>query len=327
LQSAIQIPTDYTERIRRQLNNCLIETNLPHANKSQEKVRDRYDLGDRLALITTDRQSAFDRVLASVPFKGQVLNLTSAWWFEQTRHIVPNHIVSIPDPNVTVAKKCEVFPIEFVMRGYITGTTSTSLWTVYQSGSRNYCGNELPEGLVKNQKLPENIITPTTKGKEDRPISPGAIVSEHWMTEDDWEQCSRIAKEIFAFGQAKAAENGLILADTKYEMGKDENGEITLIDEIHTPDSSRYWIVDSYEERTQSGQEPENVDKEFLRIWFSENSDPYNDEVLPAAPDDLVIELSQRYIFLYEKITGNKFEFPNADQSVVERLATNLADI
>jgi len=327
MENAIYPPEAYTDRIRQELGNCLVETNLSKGEKFVDKVRDRYDLGDRLVLITTDRQSAFDRVLAAIPFKGQVLNLTSAWWFEQTRHIVPNHVLSIPDPNVTIAKKCAVFPIEFVMRGYITGSTSTSLWTVYESGRREYCGNYLPDGLVKNQKLEANIITPTTKGKQDRPISPDEIVSENWMTADDWKQCSRIAQELFAFGQAKTAERGLILVDTKYEMGRDENGEILLIDEIHTPDSSRYWIADSYQQRMREGQEPDNVDREFLRLWFRENCNPYEDEVLPPAPDDLVIELSRRYIYLYEKITGRSFEFPETDQPIETRLESNLEGI
>ena len=327
MENAIYTPEGYTDRIRQGLGNCLIETNVSEGGKIVNKVRDRHDVGDRVVLITTDRQSAFDRVLAAVPFKGQALNLTSAWWFEQTRHIVPNQVLSIPDPNVTVAKKCTVFPIEFVVRGYITGTTSTALWTVYQSGRRQYCGNDLPDGLVKNQKLPTNLLTPTTKGDHDRPISPDEIVSENWMTADAWEQCSRIAQELFAFGQAKAAEHGLILVDTKYEMGRDKNGEILLVDEIHTPDSSRYWIADTYQQRMREGQEPDNVDKEFLRLWFVENCNPYEDEVLPAAPDDLVTELSRRYIYLYEKITGRSFEFPRADQPIETRLASNLQGI
>ncbi len=327
-ENAIYTPQSYTERIRQELGNCLIDTNLSQGEKFIGKVRDRYDLGDRMALITTDRQSAFDRVLAAIPFKGQVLNMTSAWWFEQTRHIVPNHVISIPDPNVTIAKTCTVFPIEFVMRAYITGTTSTSLWTVYRSGRRQYCGIDVPDGLIKNQKLPTNYLTPTTKAEDhDRPISPDEIVSENWMTADDWEQCSRIAQELFAFGQARAAEHGLVLVDTKYEMGRDENGEILLIDEIHTPDSSRYWIADSYQQRMREEQEPDNVDKEFLRLWFTENCNPYEDGVLPAAPDDLVVELSRRYIYLYEKITGRSFEFPATDQPIETRLASNLQGI
>ena len=327
MENAIYTPESYTDRIRQELENCLIETNVSQGEKFLGKVRDRYDLGDRMVLITTDRQSAFDRVLAAVPFKGQVLNMTSAWWFEQTCHIVPNQVLSIPDPNVTIAEKCTVFPIEFVVRGYITGTTSTSLWTVYESGQRQYCGIDLPDGLVKNQKLPTNYLTPTTKGDYDRPISPDEIVSENWMTADDWEQCSRIAQELFAFGQAKAAEHGLILVDTKYEMGRDENGEILLIDEIHTPDSSRYWVADSYQQRMREGQEPDNVDKEFLRLWFTENCNPYEDEVLPQAPDDLVIELSRRYIYLYETITGRSFEFPEAGHPIETRLESNLEGI
>ena len=328
MANAVYTPERYTERIRRVLGNCLIETNLCHGEKFEAKVRDRYDLGDRMVLITTDRQSAFDRVLAAIPFKGQVLNMTSAWWFEQTRHIVPNQVLAIPDPNVTIAKKCSVFPIEFVVRGYITGTTSTALWTVYQRGQRHYCGIDLPDGLVKNQKLPTNYLTPTTKAEDhDRPISPGEIVSEGWMTADEWERCSRVALELFAFGQAEAAERGLILVDTKYEMGRDATGEILLIDEIHTPDSSRYWIADTYQQRMREGLEPDNVDKEFLRLWFTANCNPYEDEVLPAAPDDLVVELSRRYIYLYEKITGRSFEFPGADQPVETRLASNVQGI
>jgi phosphoribosylaminoimidazole-succinocarboxamide synthase len=326
--SAIQTPPSYPERIRRELGNCLVETDLGRGSKHAGKVRDRYDLGDRLVLVTTDRQSAFDRVLAAIPFKGQVLNLTSAWWFEQTRHIVPNHVLAVPDPNVTIARKCEVFPIEFVVRGYITGTTSTSLWTVYEKGERRYCGNELPEGLVKNQRLERNLLTPTTKEEEhDRPISPDEIVAEGWMQREDWERCSRIALDLFAFGQRKAAEHGLILVDTKYEMGRSENGQILLIDEIHTPDSSRYWLAGSYEQRIAAGQEPENVDKEFLRLWFRDHCDPYNDPELPPAPPDLVVELSRRYIFLYEKITGRRFEFPETDEPVHERIRARLEKV
>ena len=327
MENAIYTPDSYTDRIRQGLGSCLIETNISRGDKIVNKVRDRYDFGDRMVLITTDRQSAFDRVLAAVPFKGQALNLTSAWWFDQTRHIVPNQVLSIPDPNVTIAEKCTVFPIEFVVRGYITGTTSTALWTVYQSGRRQYCGNDLPDGLVKNQKLPTNMLTPTTKGDHDRPISPDEIESENWMTADEWEQCSRIAQELFAFGQAKAADHGLILVDTKYEMGRDKNGEILLVDEIHTPDSSRYWVADTYQQCMREGQEPDNVDKEFLRLWFTENCDPYEDEVLPPAPDDLLVELSRRYIYLYEKITGRSFEFPEADQPIESRLESSLEGI
>ena len=325
--NAIKSTEHYKDRIKAEIKNTLTETNLPGGSKKTGKVRDQYDLGDTMALITTDRQSAFDRVLASIPFKGQVLNLTSAWWFEQTKDIIPNQVIDVPDPNVTLAKKCDVFPIEFVVRGYITGSTSTSLWTVYKNGDREYCGNDLPEGLIKNQKLTANMLTPTTKEEHhDRPIAPPEIVSEGWMTQADWDYCSQKALELFSFGQKKAAENGMILVDTKYEMGRDANGEIMLIDEIHTPDSSRYWIAETYDERMASGQEPQNIDKEFLRLWFVDNCDPYNDKTLPEAPEELVAELSSRYIYLYETITGGVFPFPDAGKPVNERINENLKE-
>ena len=325
--NAMKLNEQYKDRIKAELKNTLTSTNLPSGSKKTGKVRDQYDVGDKIALITTDRQSAFDRVLASIPFKGQVLNLTSAWWFEKTKHIIPNQVLKIPDPNVTLAKKCTVFPIEFVVRGYITGSTSTSLWTVYNRGDREYCGNILLEGLKKNQKLSSNMLTPTTKEEHhDRPIAPPEIISEGWMTQEDWDYCSQKTLDLFAFGQKKAAENGMILVDTKYEMGKDPDGNIVLIDEIHTPDSSRYWISKTYDERFGSGQEPQNIDKEFLRLWFVDNCDPYNDETLPDAPEDLVVELSSRYIFLYETITGNNFPFPEVGKKVNDRINENLKD-
>jgi len=326
--NAIESTKHYKERIEAEINNTLTSTNLYKGAKKTGKVRDQYDLGDQVVLITTDRQSAFDRVLASIPFKGQVLNLTSAWWFEQTKEIIPNHTINVPDPNVTLAKKCDVFPIEFVVRGYITGSTSTSLWTVYNKGDREYCGNSLPEGLIKNQKLVANMLTPTTKEEHhDRPITPAEIVNENWMTKEDWEYCSNKALELFSFGQKKALEHGLILVDTKYEMGRNDNGEIVLIDEIHTPDSSRYWIAESYEEQMEKNQEPENIDKEFLRLWFMENCDPYKDETLPPAPSDLVTELSSRYIYLYETITGGLFPFPDKNKPINERINDNLKEL
>ena len=326
--NAIKSTEHYKARIRAEIENTLTETHLRSGTKRTGKVRDQYDLGDKIALITTDRQSAFDRVLASIPFKGQVLNLTSAWWFEQTKHIIDNQVIDIPDPNVTLAKKCEVFPIEFVVRGYITGSTSTSLWTVYNNGDREYCGNLLEEGLVKNQKLDANMLTPTTKEEHhDRPITPAEIVNENWMTKEDWEYCSNKALELFSFGQKKALEHGLILVDTKYEMGRDNTGTIVLIDEIHTPDSSRYWIADTYEKQMDKNQEPENIDKEFLRLWFMDNCDPYNDRTLPPAPPELVTELSSRYIYLYETITGGLFPFPDKNKSINKRIHDNLKEL
>lgn len=319
---------EYTDIIKRCLNNCLTQTDLKIGIKRVGKVRDTYELPDKMILITTDRQSAFDRVLASIPFKGQVLNQTSAWWFEKTKNIVPNHVLSIPDPNVTAGKKCSVFPVEFVVRGYITGTTSTSAWINYKKGMREFCGHTLPEGLKKNQKFDHPLVTPTTKSDEhDRLISPAEIATEGLMTQADWDYTSGKALELFTFGQKIAAEHGLILVDTKYEFGKDANGQITLIDEIHTPDSSRYWLPDSYAERFSKGQEPENIDKEFLRLWFKDHCDPYNDKELPPAPEELVVELSRRYIMLYEMITGEKFKFPDEDVPIESRIKNNLKKI
>ncbi|KAK7275813.1 hypothetical protein RIF29_16937 [Crotalaria pallida] len=313
------------------LSNCLSETNLhltvPGLNsKIPGKVRDIYDSGDYLVLVTTDRQSAFDRILASIPFKGQVLNETSLWWFEKTKHITSNAVVSAPDKNVMIARKCSVFPVEFVARGYVTGSTDTSLWTVYNKGIRNYCGNALPDGMVKNQKLPKNILTPTTKAADhDVPVTPDEIIEKGLMTRADYEEASAKALSLFEFGQQVALEHGLILVDTKYEFGKANDGSILLIDEVHTPDSSRYWIADSYLERFQNGLEPENVDKEFLRLWFKSHCDPYKDEVLPDAPEDLVCELAWRYIFLYETITKSKFEVLSTEEPIHDRISRNVA--
>lgn len=318
---------DYGENIKRNLNNCLTKTDLGAGRKKIGKVRDIYELADKMILISTDRQSAFDRILASIPFKGQVLNQISAWWFEKTKHIAPNHILAVPDPNVTIGKKCTVFPVEFVVRGYITGTTDTSAWMNYQKGVRFFCGHRLPEGLKKNQKFDQPIITPTTKSDEhDRPISGEEIAAEGLMSREDWNYVSAKALEIFSFGQKIAAEHGLILVDTKYEFGKDREGNILLIDELHTPDSSRYWLKDTYEEKISRGEEPDNIDKEFLRLWFKEHCDPYHDQELPPAPDDLVIELSRRYIKLYEMITNEKFIFPN-DADIKARIANNFKKI
>jgi phosphoribosylaminoimidazole-succinocarboxamide synthase len=317
----------YKKRISLELKNCLTETRFLKGNKKTGKVRDQYDAGNKIVLITTDRQSAFDRVLAAIPFKGQVLNQTSVWWFKKTEHIIENHLVEMPDPNVIIAKKCKVIPIEFVVRGYITGSTSTSLWTVYNNGDREYCGNALPEGLIKNQKLNNNMLTPTTKEEHhDRPISPENIIKEGWMTKENWVYCSKVALDLFSFGQKIALEHGMILVDTKYEMGVDESGNILLIDEIHTPDSSRYWIKNTYEQRMADGLEPENIDKEFLRLWFVDNCDPYNDDQLPSAPEGLVVELSNRYIYLYETITGETFPLPVEGEPIKNRIINNLKE-
>ena len=295
--------------------HCLTATDLPLTAKSLTKkyvgkVRDTYEMSDgRLLLVTTDRQSGFDRLLGAIPFKGQVLNRTSLYWFEQTRDIIGNHAIASPHANALIARKCTVLPIEFVVRGYMTGSTDTSIWTQYQNGVRNYCGHALPEGMKKNEQLAKNIVTPTTKETtHDRPITAQEIVAEGWLTAEQWEFTSAKALALFEFGQKVAAERGLILVDTKYEFGVSSDDEILLIDEIHTPDSSRYWLADSYTERLAAGQEPNMIDKEFFRLWFRERCDPYKDSVLPVPPDDLIAELAARYIQLFEKITGTAFE-------------------
>lgn len=319
----------YKEIIKKNINNCLTQTDFKNlGEKHVGKVRDIYDAGDKLILITTDRQSAFDRILASIPFKGQVLNQVSQFWFENTKNIVPNALLEVPDPNVSVFKKCRVFPVEMVVRGYITGVTGTSAWMAYNSGQRDFCGNILPEGLKKNQKFDSPIITPTTKAEDhDEKMSPKEIIKKGLASEEDWNYISDVAIKLFNYGTKIADQNGLILVDTKYEFGKDADGNIFLIDEVHTPDSSRYWIAESYQSRFDAGGEPENIDKEFLRLWFKNNCDPYNDPQLPEAPEDLAIELSSRYIQLYEMITGKKFVFPDASEPILERIEKNLKRI
>lgn len=312
--------------IRANLDNCLEEaSHLDFPGYRRGKVRDTFDLGDKLILVTTDRQSAFDRVLASIPFKGQVLNQVSSYWFEQTKDIVPNHVLDVPDPNVTVGRKGTVVPIEFVVRSYMTGSTSTSIWKNYQAGVREYCGHSLPDAMVKNQRLERPIVTPTTKDDEHDELTSGdEIVENGTLDRDAWDRMEEIALGLFARGQELAARNGLILVDTKYELGWDDDGNVMLIDEIHTPDSSRYWIADTYQDRFDAAEEPENIDKEFLRLWFVDNCDPYNDAELPAAPDDLVVELSARYQRLYEMITGRDFQ-PAKEPPIRQRIAANLA--
>jgi len=312
------------EQIKQQINFTLSRTDLPKLGKKYKgKVRDVYALDDKLFLISTDRQSAFDRNLAQIPFKGQVLTQTSVFWFEQTKDIIPNHMMGVPDPNVVACKKLKVFPVEVVVRGYITGVTDTAAWTAYEKGERNFCGNIFPEGLKKNQKFDKPIITPTTKSEEhDEKISAEQIVSKGLMSKEDWDFVADKALKLFERGTEIAAKNGLILVDTKYEFGYDELGNIYLIDEIHTPDSSRFWIKDSYEEKFAKNEEPENIDKEFLRLWFKENCDPYKDEILPEAPQELVVELSKRYIKLFEMITGESFKAEVGN--VPERIEKNL---
>jgi phosphoribosylaminoimidazole-succinocarboxamide synthase len=317
-------------KIQSRLASTIASTDLASLGleKLEGKVRDVYlrPGSSVVILVTTDRISAFDRILATVPYKGQVLSQVSAWWFGQTKDIIANHLIGTPDPNVVIAKRCKVFPIEFVVRGYITGTTSTSMWTNYAKGVRNYCGLVLPEGLVQNQKLTSNVVTPTTKETEhDRLISPDEIASEGWMKKEEYEYCAEKALELFQRGQKIALDHGLLLVDTKYEFGTDEDGNILLVDEIHTPDSSRYWMADSYEARFAAGQTPLSIDKDIIRRWYNEHCDPYNDVSLPKAPEDLVVTLATRYIELYERITGTPFEIDASSLEPVDRINSNLS--
>jgi phosphoribosylaminoimidazole-succinocarboxamide synthase len=304
--------------------DILKETNFDFLGpKTTGKVRDIYDLDDKLVLVTTDRHSSFDRIIAHIPWKGQVLNQVSARWFEWTRDIVPNHVLAVPDPNVTVARKCKLVPVEAVVRGYLTGVTDTAIWTRYTKGQRDFGGVMLPAAMKKNQKLPQPLFDPTTKeAVHDRTLTPEQMIAEGFVTGDLFDRIRKTALALFARGQDIAARNDLILVDTKYEFGIDENGALVLIDEIHTPDSSRYWQLDSYSARFDAGEEPHYFDKEFLRLWFIKNSDPYGDATLPEAPADLVQELSHRYIQMYKQISGENFQY--GATPVLPRIERNL---
>lgn len=298
---------------------------LPHQQAVYHgKVRDVYDFGDRLMMVASDRYSAFDRNLALVPHKGELLTQTSRWWFEQTSSIVPNHIIHYPDPNVAFCKKFEVIPIEMVVRGYITGVTNTSLWHTYSEGQRDYGEFKLPDGLKKNDRLPAPVLTPTTKfEKHDRNLTPAEAVAEGLLSVAIWEQLRDISIKLFTFGQEVAAQKGLLLVDTKYEFGLDENGEIVLIDEIHTQDSSRYWLAETYKDRIAAGQEPENYDKEYMRLWYKERFDPYADAEAPEVPEDVIEELARRYTYVYERLTGRTFK-PSEDKRPLQRIELNI---
>lgn len=304
--------------------NILEKTNFKNlGEKYTGKVRDVYKQKDIVIMISTDRYSAFDRNLALIPYKGQVLTQVSRFWFENTSDITKNHIIDFPDPNVVVGKKCKVIPIEMVVRGYITGVTSTSLWTLYNNGQRDFGDFVLPDGMKKNQKLDEPVLTPTTKSEDhDRPLTTADVLKEKIVSKELWEKMKDVALKLFQRGQKIALNNGLILVDTKYEFGLDENNELILVDEIHTPDSSRYWQADSYKERIEKDLEPENFDKEFLRLWFKEHCDPYKDKILPPAPEDMIAELSRRYIKIYEQITGLSFKIESGD--IEKRIENNL---
>jgi len=288
------------------------------------KVRDIYLRPRDVVLVATDRHSSFDRIIAYVPGKGEVLNRLSAYWFEETKDIVPNHVLTVPDPNVTIAKRCTPLPIEAVMRGYLSGVTGTSLWTRYEKGERDFGSFRLPDGVRKNEKLTEPAFTPSTKEKEhDRNVTPREIVETGLMARDLLARVEDVSRRLFLRGQEMARARGLILVDTKYEFGLDVEGVLTLIDEVHTPDSSRYWQADSYEARIARGAEPEYFDKEFLRLWFMDHCDPYNDATLPEAPAEMVAELSRRYAAIFTQLSGETVSA--GDEDIETRIRRNLA--
>jgi phosphoribosylaminoimidazole-succinocarboxamide synthase len=294
--------------------------------KYEGKVRDNYSTMDgRRYIVVTDRISAFDRVLGTIPFKGQLLTSMAAFWFEKTRHIAPNHMIAVPDPNVMECVECQPLPVELVVRSYITGVTSTSIWTHYRDGKREFCGHKLPEGLKKNDKLPHAIVTPSTKaakGGHDVSASRDEILAMTGMSAAQFDTAAQMALALFAAGQAHAAANGLILVDTKYEFGLRPDGEVVVIDEIHTPDSSRYWFAESYEERHALGEEPESFDKEYVRRWLS--GEGYTgDGAPPALPDEIRVEAARRYVEAYDRITGMKFS-PDTSPPIA-RIRRNLS--
>lgn len=312
-------------QLRDQLKDCLLDARFERwSDKYQKgKVRDMYKLPGKRILITTDRQSAFDHVLGTIPLKGQVLNRIAQHWFEKTADIVPNHVIAVPHANVTIGEELDMFPVEIVVRGYLTGSTDTSAWTHYNRGVRDFCGNRLPDGMIKNQPFEASIITPTTKSEEhDESISAEQIVERGLVEETTWKQIEAAALALFARGQKLAAEQGLILVDTKYEMGRNSRGEIAVADEIHTPDSSRYWVAATYEERHGRGDEPESLDKEFLRLWLREQG--ISDTNIPKLDDDIRVQVAERYVDLFERVTGKSFEADLGDAPLMDRIESAI---
>jgi phosphoribosylaminoimidazole-succinocarboxamide synthase len=322
--------TQITEQfIRDHLADALAGIDLPFLGpKTSGKVREIYEHSggdeDQLIIITTDRLSAFDRILGQVPFKGQVLNQLAAFWFERTRDIVDNHLIAVPDPNVVIARRCRTLPVEVVVRGYISGVTTTALWYPYEQGNRTIYGIDFPDGLCKNDQLPEPIITPTTKasdGGHDERITNEQVTSLGLVEPQVWADVQEAAIALFKRGQEIAGQAGLILVDTKYEFGVSPEGRITLIDEAHTPDSSRFWIADTYEDRRQAGQEPENFDKEFVRLAYAAQGYRGDGDPSPL-PDELAVQAALRYIRTYEMLTGTTFE--PGDTPAEQRIAHSL---
>jgi phosphoribosylaminoimidazole-succinocarboxamide synthase len=313
--------------IRQGLSLTLDRTDLSFlGTKYQGKVRDNYTSSDgRRFIVVTDRISAFDRVLGTLPFKGQVLNSLAAFWFEETRNIVPNHMLAVPDPNAMECTEVEPLPVEMIVRAYLTGVSSTSILTAYQQGAREYCGHRLPEGLEAHGPLPQPLLTPTTKapqGEHDENISRDEILRRKLLTASQFDQAAAYAMSLFAHGQRVCAERGLILVDTKYEFGIDSEGRIILIDEIHTPDSSRFWFSTSYEERMRQGKAPESFDKEYVRRWLTEQGWK-GDGPIPTLPDEVRVEAARRYIEACETIRGSSF-VPDLSPPG-ERLTKNLS--
>lgn len=275
------------------------------------KVRDAYRSGGRRVLVTTDRVSCFDVVVGTIPLKGQVLNQLAAFWFERTRGIAPNHLIEVPDPNVSVVRELSVLPVEFVVRGFLTGSSPTSIWTAYERGEREYCGHRLPEGLRRHQQLPEPLLTPTTKaekGDHDELTSRAEILERDLVSEERFDAAARMAHALFAAGQAWAEDRGLLLVDTKYEMGVDAEGRLVVADEIHTPDSSRYWYRESWERAMREGRDPEALDKEYVRRWLTKERGWRGEGAPPELPEEVRCEAARRYVEAYERITGSAFE-------------------
>lgn len=315
------------ETLRPFLKTALEKTDFKGlGEKYAGKVRDVYvqPAQKRRILIATDRQSAFDINWCTIPLKGQVLNQLSQWWFTRIGDILPTQVISTPDPNVTVAKDLKILPVEIVVRAYLTGSTKTSAWVNYNAGVRNFCGNRLPDGMVKNQKFVAPIITPTTKGEDDELTDPESIVRKGLATQKLWNEIAEKSLALFKRGQEIAAGRGLILVDTKYEMGLDEQGVLTIADEVHTPDSSRYWVAATYAERFKKGEEPESLDKEFFRLWMRSQGFEYGDKsTWPTITDDVRLMLASKYIDLYERMAGEAFVLPK-DAKVAERIERNL---
>lgn len=319
-------PARLDEILRAQLPQPLASTDMPALGAKYEgKVRDCYIQDGQRVLVATDRLSAFDIIIGTIPFKGQVLNQLALHWFEETAHIAPNHVIRSPDPNVTIAHECTPLQAEFVVRAYLTGVTETSIWRAYERGARSFCGHALPEGMKKNQKLPAPILTPSTKapkGDHDVSVSREELLAMGHITAEHFDRAAALAMALFAFGSEHAAARGLILVDTKYEMGITPAGELVVIDEIHTPDSSRYWYADDYEARLAAGQEPRSLDKEYVRRWLVEQAGYRGDGPPPPLPDEVRVEAARRYIANFELITGRSFE-PDTDEPS-RRIARNL---